>query len=33
MGFLLTGPTLREFQIVERSDASLCPPGTEIFTR
>jgi dolichol-phosphate mannosyltransferase len=33
MGLLLTGPTLREFQIVERSDARLCPPGTEVITR
>jgi MFS family permease len=33
LGFLLTGPTLSEFSIVDRSEASLCPPGTIIITR
>ncbi|MEP7040446.1 MAG: hypothetical protein ABI864_02620 [Chloroflexota bacterium] len=32
LGFLLTGPTLSEFMIVDRSEASLCPPGTTIIT-
>jgi hypothetical protein len=32
LGFLLTGPTLSEFSIVDRSKASLCPPGTIIIT-
>jgi hypothetical protein len=29
-GFLLTGPTMREFHIVDRPDAALCPPGVTI---
>ena len=33
LGFLLTGPTLSEFSIVDRSKASLCPPGTIVITR
>jgi len=33
LGFLLTGPTLTEFSIVDRSRASLCPPGTIILTK
>jgi hypothetical protein len=33
LGFLLTGPTLSEFSIVDRSKPSLCPPGTIIITR
>jgi hypothetical protein len=33
LGFLLTGPTLKEFSIVDRSKASLCPPGTIIITK
>jgi hypothetical protein len=33
LGFLLTGPTLKEFSIVDRSEASLCPPGTIIITK
>lgn len=33
LGFLLTGPTLSEFSIVDRSKASLCPPGTIIITK
>ncbi len=33
LGFLLTGPTLSEFSIVDRSKVSLCPPGTIIITR
>lgn len=32
LGFLLTGPTLSEFSIVDRSKASLCAPGTIIIT-
>ena len=32
LGFLMTGPTLSEFSIVDRSKASLCPPGTIIIT-
>jgi hypothetical protein len=28
--FLLTGPTMREFKIIDRPDASLCPPDTVI---
>ena len=33
LGFLLTGPTLSEFSIVDRSNESLCPPGTIVLTR
>jgi hypothetical protein len=33
LGFLLTGPTLSEFSIIDRSKASLCPPGTIIITQ
>jgi hypothetical protein len=33
LGILLTGPTLSEFSIVDRSEASLCPPGTIIITK
>jgi hypothetical protein len=33
LGFLLTGPTLSEFSIVDRSNASLCPAGTIVLTR
>lgn len=28
--FLLTGPTISEYHIVDRTEASLCPPGSEI---
>jgi hypothetical protein len=30
IGMLLTGPTLSEFTIVDRSRAELCPGGSEI---
>ncbi len=33
LGFLLTGPTLSEFSIVDRSRESLCPPGTIVITK
>ena len=33
LGFLLTGPTLSEFTIVDRSKVSLCPPGTIVITK
>ena len=32
LGFLLTGPTLSEFSIVDRSKESLCPHGTIVIT-
>jgi hypothetical protein len=33
MAMLLTGPTLSEYHIVDRSRAALCPAGSEIITR
>ena len=33
IAFLLTGPTLSEYSIVERVKASLCPAGSELITR
>lgn len=33
IAFLLTGPTLSEYEIVERVNASLCPAGSDLITR
>jgi hypothetical protein len=33
IGILLTGPTLSEYTIIDRSDAKLCPPGSSIISR
>jgi hypothetical protein len=33
LGILMTGPTLSEFTIVDRSKASLCPAGTIVITK
>jgi hypothetical protein len=32
-GFLLTGPTMREFHIIDRPDAALCPSGVAVVRR
>lgn len=32
IGILLTGPTMREYWIVDRTTRDLCPPGTPILT-
>ena len=33
LGMMLTGPTMTEYAIVDRSSASLCPCGSSILTR
>jgi hypothetical protein len=33
IAFLLTGPTLSEYEIVDRSRADLCPPGSTTLSR
>lgn len=33
IGILLTGPTMSEYSIVERSREALCPPGTTVLTK
>jgi hypothetical protein len=33
IGFMLTGPTLHEFHIVDRKEAESCPPGIPILRR
>jgi hypothetical protein len=33
IGIFLTGPTLSEYTIIERSRAEYCPPGSSIITR
>ena len=33
LGILLTGPTMSEYSIVDRSREALCPPGTTVLTR
>ena len=33
LGFLMTGPSLSEYSIVDRSSASLCPAGTVVVTK
>jgi hypothetical protein len=33
IGFMLTGPTMHEFHIVDRPDAGLCPANTAILLR
>jgi hypothetical protein len=32
-GFLLTGPTMREFHIIDRPEAGLCPPGITVLRK
>jgi hypothetical protein len=32
-GFLLTGPTMREFHIIDRPETGLCPPGVTVLRR
>jgi hypothetical protein len=32
IGILMTGPTMSEYSIVNRSSVSLCPPATILVT-
>ncbi len=32
IGFMMTGPTMHEYSIVDRSKVTLCPPGTIVVT-